>query len=114
MAEAGASRGGVYSRCVQTDRQTGQRGWGLFPGTSLPCRTDDQVARIVAVNGTHRLPDALAPLINVRRGAEGDRQTPNVTNVTKLCLAHTTTLLGSTYYNYALIDSHFGNPSEKV
>ena len=49
-------------------------------GTSLPCRTDHQVARTVAVNGTHRLPDALAPLINVRRGAEGDKQTPNVTN----------------------------------
>ena len=30
-------------------------------------------------NGTHRLPDALAPLMNVRRGAEGDKQTPNVT-----------------------------------
>ena len=40
-------------------------------------RTDNQVARIVAVNGTHRPPDALAPLINVRRGAEGDKQTPN-------------------------------------
>ena len=40
----------------------------MFPGTMLPCQTDDQVARIVAVNGTHRLPDALAPLINVRRG----------------------------------------------
>jgi len=38
-----------------------QSGWGLFPGTMLPCRTDDQVARMVAVNGTHRLPDALAP-----------------------------------------------------
>ena len=58
-----------------------QTGWGLFPGTSLPCRTDDQVVRIVAVNGTHRLPDALAPLINVRRGAEGDKQTPNVTKM---------------------------------
>ena len=34
---------------------------------------------MVAVNGTHRLPDALAPLINVRSGAEGDKQTPNVT-----------------------------------
>ena len=52
---------------------------GPVPGTLLPCRTDDQVARMVAVNGTHRLPDALAPLINVRRGAEGDKQTPNVT-----------------------------------
>ena len=41
--------------------------------TSLPCRTDDQVARIVAVNGTHRPPDALAPLVNVRRGADGDK-----------------------------------------
>ena len=30
------------------------------------------------MNGTHRPPDALAPLINVRRGAEGDKQTPNV------------------------------------
>ena len=38
-----------------------------------------QVARTVAVNDTHRLPDALAPLTNVRRGAEGDKQTPNVT-----------------------------------
>ena len=47
----------------------------------LPCRTDSQVARIVAVNGTHRLPDALAPLINVRRGAEGDKSTPNVTKL---------------------------------
>ena len=56
-----------------------QTGWGLFFGTTLPCRTDDQVARIVAVNGTHRLPDALAPLINVRSGAEGDKLTPNVT-----------------------------------
>ena len=51
----------------------------MFPGTSLASRTDSQVARIVAVNGTHRLPDALAPLINVRSGAEGDKQTPNVT-----------------------------------
>ena len=61
-------------------RQTGS--WdrvGPVPGTSLPCRTDNQVARIVAVNGTHRLPDALAPLINVRSGAEGDKRTPNVT-----------------------------------
>ena len=33
----------------------------------LVCRGDDQVARIVAVNSTHRPPDALAPLINVRR-----------------------------------------------
>ena len=40
-----------------------QRGWGMSPGTSLPCRTDDQVARIVAVNGTHRPPDALEPLM---------------------------------------------------
>ena len=40
-----------------------QRGWGMFPGTLLPCRTDDQVARIVAVNGTHRPPDALEPLV---------------------------------------------------
>ena len=40
-----------------------QPGWGLFPGTLLPCRTDDQVARIVAMNGTHRLPDALEPLM---------------------------------------------------
>ena len=54
---------------------------GPVPGTMLPCRTDDQVVRIVAVNGTHRLPDALAPLINVRRGAEGDKQTPNVTKM---------------------------------
>ena len=53
----------------------------MFPGTSLASRTDSQVSRIVAVNGTHRLPDALAPLINVRRGAEGDRQTPNVTKM---------------------------------
>ena len=49
----------------------------------LVCRTDDQVVRIVAVNGTHRPPDALAPLINVRSGAEGDKSThqmsPNVT-----------------------------------
>ena len=52
---------------------------GLVPGSLLTCRTDDQVARIVAMNGTHRLPDALAPLINMRRGAEGDKQTPNVT-----------------------------------
>ena len=37
--------------------------------------------RIVAVNGTHRLPDALAPLINVRSGAEGDKLTPNVTKL---------------------------------
>ena len=51
----------------------------MFPGTTLPCRTDSQVARIVAVNGTHWLPDALAPLINVRSGAEGDKLTPNVT-----------------------------------
>jgi len=29
---------------------------GLVPDTMLPCRTDDQVVRIVAVNGTHRLP----------------------------------------------------------
>ena len=36
----------------------------------LPCRTDNQVVRIVAVNGTHQLPDALAPLKNVRRGAD--------------------------------------------
>ena len=50
-----------------------QRGWGSFPSTLLPCRTDDQVAWIVAVNGTHRLPDALAPLINVRSGADGDK-----------------------------------------
>ena len=56
-----------------------QRGWGMFPGTSLPYQTDDQVVWIVAVNGTHRPPDALAPLINVRRGAEGDKQPPNVT-----------------------------------
>ena len=26
-----------------------QPGWGSFPGTFLPCRTDDQAARIVAV-----------------------------------------------------------------
>ena len=51
----------------------------VLPGTSLPCRNDDQVLWIVAVNGTDRLPDALAPLIYVRRGAEGDKQTPNVT-----------------------------------
>ena len=50
-----------------------------MPGTFLPYRTDDQEVRIVAVNGTHRLADALAPLINVRRGAEGDTPTPNVT-----------------------------------
>ena len=59
-----------------------QQGWGMFPGTFLASRTDSQVARIVAVNGTHRPPDALAPLINVRfvrSGAEGDKQTPNVT-----------------------------------
>ena len=32
---------------------------------------------------THRPPDARAPLINGRRGAEGDKLTPNVTkNVT--------------------------------
>ena len=42
-----------------------QRGWGMFPGTLLANRTDSQVARIVAVN--------------VRSGAEGDKQTPNVT-----------------------------------
>ena len=36
---------------------------------------------MVAVNGTHRLSDALAPLINVRSGAEGDMQTPNVTKL---------------------------------
>ena len=34
---------------------------------------------MAAVNGTHRPPDALAPLMNVRSGAEGDKQTPNVT-----------------------------------
>ena len=62
-----------------------QRGWGMFPGTMLPCRTDSQVARIVAVNGTHRLPDALAPLINVRRGAERDNSTPNVTKCLTRC-----------------------------
>ena len=56
-----------------------QRGWGMFPGTLLASRTDSQVTRIVAVNGTHRPPDALAPLINVWSGAEGDKQTPNVT-----------------------------------
>ena len=38
---------------------------GPVPGTSLVCRTDDQVAQIVAVNGTHRLPDALDPLIKM-------------------------------------------------
>jgi len=38
----------------------------------------------VAVNGTRRLPDALAPLINVRSGAEGDKQTPNVTKCGQL------------------------------
>ena len=37
------------------------------------------IIRIVAVNGTHRPPDALAPLINVRSGAEADKLTPNVT-----------------------------------
>ena len=42
--------------------------------------------RIVAVNGTHRPPDALAPLINVRSGAEGDRLTPNVTKRRLDCL----------------------------
>ena len=43
---------------------------------------------MLAVNGTHRLPDALAPLINVQSGAEGDKPTPNVSpNVTKRCLS---------------------------
>ena len=36
---------------------------GPVPGTLLPYRTDDQVVRIVAVNGTHRPPDALEPLM---------------------------------------------------
>ena len=40
-----------------------------------------RIIRILAVNGTHRPPDALAPLINVRSGAEGDKQTPNVTKM---------------------------------
>jgi len=31
------------------------------------------------MNFFHRFPDALAPLINVRRGAEGDTPPPNVT-----------------------------------
>ena len=63
--------------CVQL-RTNRRQQWG--GGTFLPYRTDDQVAPgLVAVNGTHRLPDALAPLINVRSGAEGDTQTPNVT-----------------------------------
>ena len=54
---------------------------GPVPGTMLPCwRTNSQVARIVAVNGsTRRLPDVLAPVINVRSGAEGDKQ-PKETN----------------------------------
>ena len=43
--------------------------------------------RIVAVNGTHRPPDALAPLINVRSGAEGDKQTPNVTKCVTKCIS---------------------------
>ena len=55
---------------------------GPVPGTLLASRTDSQVSRIVAVNGTHRLHDALAPLINVRSGAEGDKLTPNVTQIT--------------------------------
>jgi len=54
-----------------------QQGWFARYLPALP----DQVVQIVAVNGTHRLPDALAPLINVRRGAEGDTPTPNVTNM---------------------------------
>ena len=37
------------------------------------------IIRMAAVNGAHRPPDALAPLINVRRGADGDKLTPNVT-----------------------------------
>ena len=58
---------------------------GRMGGACSPvprCQPDQQPGRlrIVAVNGTHRLPgDALAPLINVRSGAEGDKQTPNVT-----------------------------------
>jgi hypothetical protein len=67
-------RSRLYSiRLPVSESMCTQRGWGMFPGTLLASRTDSQVARIVAVNGTHRLPDALAPLINVRRGAEGDK-----------------------------------------
>ena len=53
---------------------------GLVPRylTALPDRRPGRL-RIVAVNGTHRPPDALAPLINVRSGAEADKLTPNVT-----------------------------------
>ena len=53
---------------------------GLVPWyhAALPDRRPG-IIRIVAVNGTHRPPDALAPLINVRSGADGDKTTPNVT-----------------------------------
>ena len=64
----------------------------------MPCRTDDRLARMAAVNGAHRPPDALAPLINVRREADGDKLKPNVTTpglqlysarpVTRVLLAH--------------------------
>ena len=52
----------------------------MFPGTSLPYRTDDQVARIVAVNGTHRPPDTLEPLMCGLRLTETSRHqmSPNV------------------------------------
>ena len=46
-----------------------QKGWAARPRyhAALPDRQVSQVARIVAVNGTHRPPDALAPLINTDR-----------------------------------------------
>ena len=85
-ADGGTPTPNVSHQMYKRKRQ----GWGLFPGTFLPCRNDSQVARIVAVNGTHRPPDALAPLINVRRGAEGaDKLTPNVTKQIQLNRKHT-------------------------
>jgi len=100
------ARGGVYL-CVGRDVQAE---WvGPVPGAMLPCRTDDQVVRIVAVNGTHRLPDALAPLINVRSGAERDKQTPNVTKCLRrgmyVCMyveLETTTAPGQPTYRQGL------------
>ena len=50
-------------------------GWFARYLPALPDRRPGR-PRTVAVNGTHRLPDALAPLINVRSGAEGDKLTP--------------------------------------
>ena len=47
------------------------------------------------MNGTHRLPDALAPLINVRRGAEGDTPTPNVTKCTRIAICKMSDAHGS-------------------